>query len=119
MKELEVLFEQYKNKELKWLPALQILNQLQNEKKIILYAGTYSFDGALKYPLCDSAQFYFYDCSARSGYCFYINPMGVGIVVDNDIFKFSHRRLYNKNHLSACALGGKDMRSGEYFNRKN
>lgn len=118
MKEIEVLFGQYQNNELEWIPSLQMLNQLQNEGKIILYAGTYSFSEALKYPLCDCAEFYFYSVSDRTGYCFYINPMGVGIKYDNDIFKFSHRRLYNKNHLSECALGGKDMRSGEYFNHK-
>ena len=37
---------------------------------------------------------------------------------DNNIFKFSHRYLYNKNHLSNCYFGEKDCRSGEYFKKK-
>ena len=119
MREIEVLFEKNQNHELEWISALQVLAQLQDDGKIILYAGTCSFQEALTQPLCDSAEFYFYTVFDKGGYCFYINPMGVGIKSDNEIFKFKHRYLYNKRHLSNRCLGEKDLRSGEYFNRKN
>ena len=118
MKEIEDLFEQYNNHKLEWIPTLQVLALLQEEGKIILYAGTYSFQEALKRPSCDNAQFYFYTTANKSGYCFYINPMGVGIKTDNEIFMFKHRRLYNKRYLSNHFFGEKDFRSGEYFSRK-
>ncbi len=118
MKEIEILIEKYRNHNLEWIPTLQVLSQLQDDGKIVLYAGTYSFQEALKRPLCDSAEFYFYTVSDRSGYCFYINRMGMGIKSDNEIFMFKHKYLYNKRHLSNCFFGEKDFRSGEYFNRK-
>ena len=118
MREIEVLFEKYRNHKLEWIPTLQVLAQLQDEGKIVLYAGTYSFQEALKRPLCDNAGFYFYTVVDKSGYYFYINPMGVGIKSDNEIFMFKHRYLYNKNHLSNRFFGEEDFRSGEYFNRK-
>ena len=58
---------------------MQVLKQLQDDGRIILYAGTYSFEKALENPLCDNAQFYFYSVPDRFGYHFYIGPMGVGI----------------------------------------
>lgn len=118
MKEIEALFEKYQNHRLEWIPTLRILSELQDDGNIILYAGTYSFQEALKHPLCESAQFYFYTVWDKSGYCFYINRMGIGIQSDDDIFKFKHRYLYNKGHLSNCFWGEKDFRSGEFFNRK-
>lgn len=118
MKEIEALFEKYQNHRLEWIPTLRVLSKLQDDGNIILYAGTYSFQEALKRPLCESAQFYFYTIYDKSGYCFYINRMGIGIQSDDDIFKFKHRYLYNKGHLSNCFWGEKDFRSGEYFNRK-
>ena len=118
MEEIDALFEQYKNHKLEWLPALQVLGRLQEEGKIILYAGTYSLQDALTRPLCDCAKFYFYTTTDRSGYCFYINPMGVGIKTDNEIFKFKHRRLYRKGYLSNCFWGEQDFRSGEFFKPK-
>lgn len=118
MSDIEALFEKYQNHKLEWIPTLQVLAQLQNDGKIILYAGTYSFEEALTRPLCDNAEFYFYTSFDKCGYCFYINPMGVGIKSDNDIFKLKHRYLYNKRHLTNCFFDEKDFRSGEYFNRK-
>ena len=118
MEEIDALFEQYKSHKLEWLPALQVLARLEEEEKIILYAGTYSFQEALTRPLCDSARFYFYTTADRSGYCFYINVMGVGIKEDNEIFKFKHRRLYRKGYLSNCFWGEKDFRSGAFFKHK-
>lgn len=117
MKELEVLFVQQQNKELEWIPTLQILNQLQNDGKIILYAGTYSFEEALKRPYCDFAYFYFYSVLDKKGYCFHISCMGISIYFDDEIFEFSHRRLYNKGHMS-CNYEEAKLRSGEYYNRK-
>lgn len=76
MKEIEELFTQYKIHKLEWTPALQVLKQLQDDGRIILYAGTYSFEKALEKPLCDNAQFYFYSVPDRFGYHFYIGPMG-------------------------------------------
>lgn len=78
MQEIEVLFEKYKNHTLEWIPTLQVLAQLQDDRKIFLYAGTYSFQQALNRPLCDSASFYFYTALDKIGYCFYFNLWGWG-----------------------------------------
>ena len=87
--------------------------------EIVLYAGTYSLETALeRFGSYDNASFYIYTTQDKSGYCVYINRMGCGIREDNKIFKFSHRYLYNKNHLSNCYFGEKDCRSGEYFKKK-
>ena len=88
--------------------------------EIVLYAGTYSLETALERfgSYDDNASFYIYTTKDKSGYCVYINRMGCGIREDNKIFKFSHRYLYNKNHLSNCYFGEKDCRSGEYFKKK-
>ena len=88
--------------------------------EIVLYAGTYSLETALeRFGSYDNASFYIYTTQDKSGYCVYINRMGCGIREDNKIFKFSHRYLYNKNHLSNCYFGEKDCRSGEYFKKKS
>lgn len=82
---------------------LSLLNEKKNEGKIVLYAGTYSFDVALeRFGDYDNATFYVYTVPDKNGYCIYKNNMGRTIVEDNRIFKFSHRYLYNKNHLSNC-----------------
>lgn len=98
-----------------------ILNELyilEQDKTITLYAGTYSFENALDNFETDSAGFYFYKTKTRESYLFYINRMGFDIVIDDKIFKFSHRYLYNKNHLSNCFFGESDQRSGAFFKKK-
>ena len=98
-----------------------ILNELctlEQDKTITLYAGTYSFENALDKFETDSARFYFYKTKTRDSYVFYVNRMGFDIVTDDKIFKFSHRYLYNKNHLSNCFFGESDQRSGTFFKKK-
>lgn len=119
MKEIDDMFDQYNNKTLKWIVTLQKLKQLEDEGKIVLYAGTYSFEEALLNHLdSDVVDFYFYTLPDRQGYNFYTNPFGTGIKIDNEIFMRKHRRLYRKGNLSNRFFGEKDYRSGEYFNRK-
>ena len=86
--------------------------------EIVLYAGTYSLEAAIeRFGSYESASFYIYTKQDKCGYCVYTNRFGCGIRDDNKIFKFSHRYLYNKNHLSNCRFGEKDCRSGEYFKK--
>lgn len=120
MKEIDEMFSQYSNKTLKWIDSLQKLKQLEDEGKIVLYAGTYSFEEASKHPFSDVVDFYFYTLPDKQGYHFYTNPFGSEaiIAIDNEIFTFKHRRLYNKRHLTNWYFGEKDFRSGEYFNLK-
>ena len=100
--------------------VLSFLREKEKEDEIVLYAGTYCFEMALEcFGNYDDASFYIYATQDKSGYCVYINRMGCGIREDNKIFKFSHRYLYNKNHLSNCFFGEKDCRSGEYFKKKS
>ena len=99
--------------------VLSFLREKEKEGEIVLYAGTYSLETALeRFGSYDNASFYIYTTQDKSGYCVYINRMGCGIREDNKIFKFSHRYLYNKNHLSNCYFGEKDCRSGEYLKKK-
>ena len=100
--------------------VLSFVREKEKAGEIVLYAGTYSLEMALEHfrDYCDNASFYIYTTQDKSGYCVYINRMGCGIREDNKIFKFSHRYLYNKNHLSNCYFGEKDCRSGEYFKKK-
>ena len=99
--------------------VLSFVREKEKAGEIVLYAGTYSLEMALeRFRDCDNASFYIYTTQDKSGYCVYINRMGCGIREDNKIFKFSHRYLYNKNHLSNCFFGEKDYRSGEYFEKK-
>ena len=99
--------------------VLSFLREKKKEGDIVLYAGTYCFEMALeRFGYYDDASFYIYTTQDKSGYCVYINRMGCGILEDDKIFKFSHRYLYNKNHLSNCFFGEKDYRCGEYFEKK-
>ena len=100
--------------------VLSFIREKEKAGEIVLYAGTYSLEMALERfrDYCDNASFYIYTTQDKSGYCVYINRMGCGIREDNKIFKFSHRYLYNKNHLSNCFFGEKDYRCGEYFEKK-
>lgn len=100
-----------------YLNILNRLIDLERDDLIVLYAGTYSFKLALEFLKTDHAYFYFYSKDSRIGYMFYINPMGVRIVRDDEIFSFNHRRLYNKAHLTSIFFGEKDNRSGEYFSK--
>ena len=120
MKEIDEMFSRYNNKTLKWIDSLKILKQLEDDGKIVLYAGTYSFEESLNHLDSDVVDFYFYTLPDRQGYHFFTNPFGseAAIMIDNEIFTFKHRRLYNKRHLTNRFFGEKDYRSGEYFNRK-
>jgi len=119
MREIAEMFSQYNNNTLKWIDSLKKLKQLKDEGKIILYAGTYSFEEALRHFDSDVADFYFYTLPDRQGYHFFTNAFGseAAIMIDNEIFAYKHRRLYNKRHLTNRYFGEKDFRSGEYFNR--
>lgn len=120
MREIAEMFSQYNNNTLKWIDSLKKLKQLEDEGKIVLYAGTYSFEEALRHFDSDVADFYFYTLPDRQGYHFFTNAFGseAAIMIDNEIFAYKHRRLYNKRHLTNRYFGEKDFRSGEYFNRK-
>ncbi len=99
--------------------VLFFLREKEKSGEIVLYAGTYCFEMALeRFGSYDSASFYIYTTQDKSGYCVCLNRMGCGIREDNKIFKFSHRYLYNKNHLSNCFFGEKDCRYGEFFDKK-
>ena len=87
--------------------------------ELVLYAGTYSLEVAIeRFGSYDCASFYIYTTQDKRGYCVYINRMGCGICEDNKLFKFSHRYLYNRNHLSNSFFGDRDCRSGEYFKKR-
>lgn len=120
MKEIDELFYQYKNNELEWFCALHKLKLLEDQGKIVLYAGTYSFKEALHRPFCDTSMFYFYTLPDKQGYLFFSNPFGsVAIITrDDEIFLPSHRKMYGKKYLTNHLYGEGDFRSGEYFNRK-
>ena len=95
---------------------LSVLNDKKNAGEIVLYAGTYSLEMAIeRYGYYDNAVFYVYTVPGKEGYCIYKSNRACGIVEDNDIFKFFHRRFYNKSHLSNCDLGENDCRSGKFF----
>lgn len=98
--------------------VLRELYKLEKEKQIILYAGTYSFSKAIDLFDYDTATFYFYEVKSKAGYVFYGNRMGACLRKDDRIFKFSHRYLYNKGHLSNCFFGESDFRSGEFFKKR-
>ena len=119
MREIAEMFSQHNNNTLQWIDSLKQLKQLEDEGKIVLYAGTYSFEEALRHFDSDVADFYFYTLPDRQGYHFFTNAFGseAAIMIDNEIFAYKHRRLYNKRHLTNRYFGEKDFRSGEYFNR--
>ena len=119
MREIAEMFSQYNNNTLKWIDSLKKLKQLEDEGKIVLYAGAYSFEEALRHFDSDVADFYFYTLPDRQGYHFFTNAFGseAAIMIDNEIFAYKHRRLYNKRHLTNRYFGEKDFRSVEYFNR--
>ena len=100
--------------------VLSFLSEKEKLGEIVLYAGTYSFETALeRFGDYDHSSFYIYTSQNKHGYHVYLNRMGCGIVEDQKLFKFSHRYLYNKNHLSNCFFGEKDYRSGEHFEKKS
>lgn len=98
---------------------LNELFKLEQNNYIRLYAGTYSFGSALEKLDTDQASFYFYKIKSREGFLFHIHSMFTGIQKDDNIFKFSHKYLYNKNHLSNFIFDERDQRSGEFFSKKH
>lgn len=98
--------------------TLHRIFNMEIEGKIALYAGTYSLANAIEKVDTEQASYYIYEKKHRLGFHLYINRMGVGFVLDKNIFKFKHRRLYNKNHLSNSFFGEPDQRKGEFFDRK-
>jgi len=97
---------------------LGFLCELEDKGIITLYAGTYSLNAAMKMDDIKQASFYFYYNENKTGFCFCINPMGASVRKDDDLFSFSHRRLYSRNYLSNCFFGEPDFRCGEYFKKK-
>ena len=114
------LLERNNNNERTWFSTLKKLKQLKDDGKIVLYAGTYSFEDALNRPFCDSTRFYFYTLPDKQGYIFFSNPFGSIAVImrDDEIFLSSHRKLYGKRYLINRLYGEEDFRSGEYFSCK-
>ncbi len=99
---------------------LTLLCEKEKAGEIVLYAGTYSIETALeRFGSYEDASFYIYTTEDKNSYQIYLNRMGCGIIEDHDIFKFSHRYLYNKRHLSNCFFGEKDYRYGEFFDKKS
>ena len=114
-----VLTIQYFAKLNDFYSILSLLNEKKNEGKIVLYAGTYSFDVALEhFGDYENAIFYVYTVPDKNGYCIYKNGMGCDIIEDNKIFKNSHRRHYDEKHLSNCHLGEDDCRQGVFFKKQ-
>ena len=100
--------------------VLSFLHEKNKTDEIVLYAGTYSIEMALeRLGNYDHASFYIYTTQDKKGYHIYLNRMGCGINEDHKLFSFSHRYLYNKNHLSNCCFGENDYRCGEYFGKKS
>lgn len=98
--------------------VLSFLNAKEKSGEVVLYAGTYSFETAIeRFGSFDSCSFYIYTSHDKCGYHIYLNRMGCGMREDNKIFKFSHRYLYNKNHLSNRSCGEPDYRFGEFFKK--
>ena len=95
--------------------TLHKLFNMENEGKIVLYAGTYSLSKAIEKVDIEIASFYIYEKLHRIGFHLNISGMGASFILDKDIFKFKHRYLYNKNHLSNKFFGEADQRTGEYF----
>ena len=115
----EEKLSKYLQKDIQVTPFLILLYELEKEDKIILYAGSCSFEYAIEHVNYDpGAYFYFYTTDSLAGYCFYINRMGASLKEDNNIFKYNHRYLYNKNHLLNIKFGNIDNRSGEFFKRE-
>ncbi len=98
---------------------ISFLYKKEKAGDIVLYAGTYSFKLALeRFGSYDDASFYIYTKEAQKGYHVYLNRMGCGVIEDQKMFKFSHRYLYNKGHLSNCFFGEEDYRCGVFFKKK-
>ena len=114
------LLERKNNNELTWFSTLKKLKQLKDDGRIVLYAGTYSFEDALNRPFCDATMFYFYTLPDKQGYVLFSNPFGrIAVIMrDDEIFLSSHRKLYGKKHLTNHSYGEGDFRSGEYFSCK-
>lgn len=98
---------------------LKYLSHLESRGFITLYAGTYSINTAVKMQDIEQAEFYFYYNENKAGFCFYINVMGASLKEDQNLFSFTLRRLYSKNRLSNCFFGEVDLRSGEFFAKRN
>ena len=96
--------------------VLNALIELESRKTVTLYAGTCSFDEAKK-CIADLSQagFYFYRRKNKKGYYLYVNPLGIGIKEDGDLFDREKKRRYSKRAL--CGSGA-DTRSGEYFKHR-
>lgn len=116
---VEEELSKYLQKDIQATSFLRLLYEFEKEDKIILYAGSCSFEYAIEHVDYDpGATFYFYTTDSLVGYCFNINRMGAILKKDNDIFKYNHRFLFNKNHLSMIKFDNMDNRSGEFFKKE-
>lgn len=92
----------------------------QEKKRIItLYAGTYSFENAVGMcKLCEKATFYFYLNGYNYGYALTYFQGRFNLERDERIFFSDHKKAYSKKALSNRKTDKKDMRSGEYYEKK-
>ncbi|MBR2024724.1 MAG: hypothetical protein IKA02_02825 [Clostridia bacterium] len=92
----------------------------QEKKRIItLYAGTYSFENAVGMcKLCEKATFYFYLNGYNYGYALTYCQGRFNLQRDERIFFSDHKKAYSKKALSNRKTDIKDMRSGEYYEKK-
>jgi hypothetical protein len=98
--------------------TLHQLSSMEKNNHIVLYAGTYSIAKATEKTDIEQATFYIYEKRHQVGFVLSNSRMGVSFDLDKGIFKFKHRYLYNKNHLSNTFFGEPDQRIGEFFNSR-
>ncbi|MBU1092977.1 MAG: hypothetical protein KKH01_00795 [Firmicutes bacterium] len=108
----------YNKEKFDYWGTLHKLFKMENEGKIVLYAGTYSLANAIEKVDTEEASFYIYEKNHRIGFSLYINRMGSSFVLDKNIFKNNHKRLYKRIQLSNILFGEPDQRKGEFFNMK-
>ena len=99
--------------------VFEFLVEQEKKRLITLYAGTYSFENAIGMcKLCEKATFYFYLNGYNYGYSLRYFQGRFKLERDERIFFKDHKKAYSKKALSNCKTDKKDMRSGEYYEKK-
>ena len=99
--------------------VFEFLVEQEKKRLITLYAGTYSFENAIGMcKLCEKATFYFYLNGYNYGYSLRYFQGRFKLERDERIFFGDHKKAYTKKALSNHKTDRKDMRSGEYYEKK-
>lgn len=99
--------------------VFEFLYEQEKKRLITLYAGTYSFEASvLMHKGCEKATFYFYLNGYNYGYALTYCQGRFNLERDERIFFGDHKKSYSKKALSNCKTDKKDMRSGEYYEKK-